>query len=171
MTSLVQIVAIAVSTALLLLVLELVRRRRLTEEYSFIWIACTLALLGLSIWRDVLHAIARWLGVFYPPAVLLLVLTAFVFVGLLYFSVTLSRQRAQIERLIEDVAILEARLRDVSGPDPTPGEPGDASANQPGARAVAAREVVTRAARQGQQAGQPRDSGRGESVGEIQAED
>jgi hypothetical protein len=115
MTSLVQIVAIAVSTALLLVVLELVRRRRLTEEYSFIWIACALALLGLSIWRDVLHAIARWMGVFYPPAVLLLVLILFVFVGLLYFSVTMSRQREQIERLIEDVAILEARLRDSAG--------------------------------------------------------
>ena len=117
MTSTVQIVAIAVSTALLLVVLELVRRRRLTEEYSFIWIAGALALLGLSIWRDVLHAIARWLGVFYPPAVLLLVLIVFVFVGLLYFSVTMSRQREQIERLIEDVAILEARLRDSAGGD------------------------------------------------------
>ena len=118
MTSLVQILAMAVSTALLLVVLELVRRRRLTEEYSFIWIACALALLGLSIWRDVLHAIARWLGVFYPPAVLLLVLIVFVFVGLLYFSVTISRQREQIERLIEDVSILEARLRDTAGPGP-----------------------------------------------------
>lgn len=117
MTSMIQVVAIAVSTALLLVVLELVRRRRLTEEYSFIWIACALALLGLSIWRDVLHAIARWLGVFYPPAVLLLVLIVFVFVGLLYFSVTMSRQREQIERLIEDVAILEARLRDSAGGD------------------------------------------------------
>ena len=120
MTSMIQVLAIAVSTALLLVVLELVRRRRLTEEYSFIWIACALALLGLSIWRDVLHAIARWLGVFYPPAVLLLVLILFVFVGLLYFSVTISRQREQIERLIEDVAILEARLRDTAGRDRPP---------------------------------------------------
>jgi hypothetical protein len=125
----IQILAIAVSSALLLVVLELVRRRRLTEEYSFIWIACALALFGLSIWRDVLHAIARWLGVFYPPAVLLLVLIVFVFVGLLYFSVMMSRQREQIERLIEDAAILEARLRDAAPRDtasdaPAGGSPG-----------------------------------------------
>ncbi len=112
MTSLVQIIAIVISAALLGLVIELVRRRQLSEEYSFIWITGAAALLVLSLWRDVLHAIARWLGVFYPPAVLLLVLTLFVFVGLLYISVTLSRQREQIERLIEQVAILEARLRD-----------------------------------------------------------
>ncbi len=112
MTSPVQVLAIVVSSALLLLVLELVRRRRLTEEYSFIWIACAVALLVLSIRRELLDAAGAWLGVYYPPAVLLLVVILFVFVGLLSFSVTISRQRAQIERLIEDVAILEARLRD-----------------------------------------------------------
>ncbi len=131
MTSMIQVVAIAVSSALLLVVLELVRRRRLTEEYSFIWIACALALLGLSIWRDVLHAIAGWLGVFYPPAVLLLVLIVFVFVGLLYFSVTMSRQREQIERLIEDVAILEARLRDSAGGNAPGGPRGEGLSGAP----------------------------------------
>ena len=54
--------------------IDLVRRRKLTEEYSFIWILCAAALLVLSLWRDILHVTARWLGVYYPPAVLLLVL-------------------------------------------------------------------------------------------------
>src|SRR5262249_11099695 len=81
MTSLVQVVAIAVSVLLLLLVLDLVRRRQLREEYSLIWIACAGALLVLSIWRDLLDALARRLGVYYPPAVLLLILILFVFVA------------------------------------------------------------------------------------------
>src|SRR4029079_5209155 len=63
----VQLAAIVVSAALLAIVLELVRRRVLTEEYSFLWIVFSLALLGLSIWRNILHAMARWLGIFYPP--------------------------------------------------------------------------------------------------------
>ena len=111
MTNTVQIVAILVSATFLVVVLDLVRRRKLTEEYSFIWIFCSLGLLGLSIWRDSLHAAARWLGVFYPPALLLLVLFFFVFVASLYFSVVISRQREQIERLVEDMAILSAELR------------------------------------------------------------
>jgi len=112
MTSLLQVVAIVVSTALLLLVLELVRRRKLTEEHSFIWIACALALLGLSIWRGLIDTVAVWLGIAYGPAVLLLVVILFGFVGALYVSVVLSHQRDQIEKLIEDVAILEATLRE-----------------------------------------------------------
>lgn len=108
----VQLLAIAVSSLLLLLVLELVRRRVLGEEYAIVWILGGIAMLALSVWRGALDAVARWLGVHYGPAVLLLLLGVFVFIGLLFFSAVVSRQRVQIERLIEDVAILEARLRE-----------------------------------------------------------
>jgi hypothetical protein len=110
-SSLIQFVAVVVSAALLGLVIELVRRRKLTEEYSFIWIVCAAALLGLSLWRRILDVTARWLGVYYPPAVLLLVLVFFVFVASLYFSVVISGQRRQIENLVEEVALLDVRLR------------------------------------------------------------
>ena len=111
MTDLVQILAVAVSAIFLVVVLELVRRRQLTEEHSFLWLLCALALLSLSLWREVLHVVADWLGIFYPPMVLLLVLILFTFGALLYFSVVISKQRQQIERLVEDVAILDAELR------------------------------------------------------------
>jgi len=110
--NLVQLGSVVVSGALLLLVVDLVRRRKLTEEYSFIWILCAAALLVLSLWRDILHVTARWLGVYYPPAVLLLVLILFVFIASLYFSVVISGQRRQIEHLVEEFALLDQRLRE-----------------------------------------------------------
>ena len=108
----IQIIAVIVSGLLLLGVLELVRRRKLTEEYSFLWILSALALVGLSLRRDVLDTAAAWLGVHYPPMVLLIVLVAMVFIASLCFSVIVSRQRQQIERLIEETAILAAELRE-----------------------------------------------------------
>ena len=116
MISRVQIVAIIVSSMLLLTVVELVRRRKLVEEYSLIWILGALALLGLSIWRHLLDRAAALIGVFYPPSLLLMLLVVMVFVGLLWFSVVLSRQRRQIDRLIEQTAILEAELRGTRRP-------------------------------------------------------
>ena len=107
----VQVVAIIVSAILLLTVVELVRRRKLVEEYSLIWILGALGLLGLSIWRHLLDRAAALVGVFYPPSLLLMLLVMMVFVGLLWFSVVLSRQRRQIDHLIEQTAILEAELR------------------------------------------------------------
>ena len=110
----VQIVAIGVSIVLLIAVLELVRRRKLVEEYSLVWILVAVGMLGLSIWRDVLDRAARSLGVFYPPSLLLLLVIVLVFVALLFFSVILSRQRQQIQRLTEETAILSAEIRDLT---------------------------------------------------------
>lgn len=120
MTDAVQIVSVAVSTALLAAVLELVRRRTLTEEYSFIWIVCGCALLGLSLWRHVLDIAASLLDVHYPPAVLLLVLTLFVVIVSLYFSVVASRQRQQIEHLVEELALLDEEVRRLKNGGPRP---------------------------------------------------
>jgi hypothetical protein len=53
------------------------------------------------------------IGIYYPPAALLLVLVLFVFVGALSFSVVVSRQRQQIERLIEDTALMDLQLREL----------------------------------------------------------
>jgi hypothetical protein len=113
MTDLTQVVAATVSTALLVLVLELVRRRKLTEEYSLLWFVCASALLLFSLWRDALHLAARALGIYYPPAVLILVLVLFVFVVSLYFSIVVSRQRQQIEHLVEELALMDADVREL----------------------------------------------------------
>ena len=134
MTERIEIVALIVSIVLLIVVLELVRRRKLTEEYSFLWILSSLVLLALSVRREILHAVARWLGVYYPPIVLVMLLIVMVFVASLCFSVIVSRQRQQIERLIEETAILSAELRDLRA---------RADLRAP----VAAGDVVARAAR------------------------
>ena len=112
MNSRIQIVAISGSVLFLLLVLELVRRRRLAEEYSALWIIAALALLGASIRRDLIDSTADWLGIYYGPAVLLLGLVVVVSAVLLWMSVILSRQQAQIDHLIEESAILSAELRE-----------------------------------------------------------
>jgi hypothetical protein len=112
-TDRVQILAIAASVVLLLVVLELVRRRRLVEEYSLLWVLAALALIGVSLRRDILDNTARWLDVHYPPAVLVLLLIFIVFVASLCFSVILSRQQQQIERLIDETAILSAEIREL----------------------------------------------------------
>ena len=113
MTDRVQVLALIGSVLFLLFVLELVRRRRLAEEYSALWIVSALALIGISLRRDVLDFAARWMGVYYPPAVLVLMLVAIISVASLSFSVILSRQQRQIDRLIEENAIMAAELREL----------------------------------------------------------
>jgi len=108
----IQIAAILVAGMLLAAVLRLVVRGRLREEYAFAWLVGSGLLLAIAIWRRSLDIAASWLGVFYPPAVLLLAVVLAVFCIGLYFSVVISKQRQQIERLVEEVALLDAEIRE-----------------------------------------------------------
>lgn len=155
MTNLVQITAVSLSVLLLALVLELVRRRKLTEEHSLIWIAGGIGLLGLSLWRDVLHVAARVMGIHYPPALLLLALTAFVFLVSLYFSVVISRQRQEIERMLEELALLDAEVR----------------ALRDSGRPVPPAKMVPDAARESTQPANPRGLAREQHVAGVQPDD
>ena len=62
------IVASLASLTFLLLILELIRRRRLDEGYALLWLGCGLLFLGFSIWRKALDYLAGMVGIYYPPA-------------------------------------------------------------------------------------------------------
>jgi len=107
----VQVVAIVASVALLLLILELVRRKRLLERYALLWLASALVLVGLAIWRGLLEDVARALGIASPPNALFLIAFGFVMALLLHFSLSVSRLSDQTKVLAQRLALLEARQR------------------------------------------------------------
>ena len=107
----IQIVAILASAALLLVILELVRQRRLLERYALLWLFSALVLLALAVWKDFLETIASAIGIIYPPNALFLVAFGFVMVLLLHFSIAVSRLADQSKVLAQRVALLEERQR------------------------------------------------------------
>jgi hypothetical protein len=109
----VSIVGALASVALLLVVLELIRSRRLRERYALLWLATGVALTVLSVWRDGLNTIAGWVGVrSYPPAVLFAVGILFILVVLLHYSTVISRLSDQNVLLAQRVALLEQELQE-----------------------------------------------------------
>lgn len=112
MDSRIQVVAIVGAALLLLTVLELVRRRRLLERYSLLWLLSSVVLLGLAIWRGFLEEVADTVGVVYPPSALFLIAFVFILLLLLHFSVVVSRLADQTKVLAQRLALLETRLRE-----------------------------------------------------------
>jgi hypothetical protein len=112
MTSLrTSIIAAVAAVALLLVVFELIRSRRLRERYALLWLATGLILVVLAAWRSGLNTIARWFGVStYPPAVLFAVGLLFVILVLLHYSTVISRLSDQNTTLAQRLALLEARM-------------------------------------------------------------
>ena len=107
----IQIVAIAVTLALLLVVLELVRRRRFLERYALVWIFSATALLALAIWKDLLVTVSSAVGIYYAPSALFVVAFGFILVLLLHFSVAVSKLADQSKVLAQRLAISEERQR------------------------------------------------------------
>ena len=103
----IQLVSIVGSALLLLLVLELVRRRRFLERYAILWLFAALLLLALGIWRDALEEIAQLVGIAAPENAFFLVAFGFTLVLLLHFSLAVSRLADQNKVLAQRVALLE----------------------------------------------------------------
>ena len=107
----IQVVAILGAVALLLVVLELVRRRRLLERYALLWLLSSVVLLGLAVWRGALDRVAEAIGVAYPPNALFLIAFGFVLLLLLHFSLAVSRLADQTKVLAQRLALVEEDQR------------------------------------------------------------
>jgi hypothetical protein len=108
-----QIFAIAGALALLLFVLELVRRRALMERYALLWMLCSVVVLGLAIWDDALTVLAKEIGIVSGPNALFLVAIGFILLLLLHFSAAMSRLSDQSKVLAQRQAILERQIREL----------------------------------------------------------
>src|SRR3954453_4354540 len=105
----IQILAIVASASLLVIVLELVRRKRFLERYALLWLFSAAILLGLSIWKGFLSTLSQAIGIAYPPNALFLVAFGFVLLLLLHFSLAVSRLSDQTKVLAQRLALLEER--------------------------------------------------------------
>lgn len=111
-----RLVAVGGSLAMLALIVELVRRRRLKEEYSVLWIVTALILLLLSSWYGLLLAITKAIGAVLPTSTLFFAGLMFVMVMLLHFSVRVSQLERTVTTLVQELGILN--VEDASEPEP-----------------------------------------------------
>jgi hypothetical protein len=107
----IQIIAVIVTAAIFLVVLELVRRRRLVERYALLWMLAALGLVVLAVWRDLLDIAADLLGIADPPNALFIVAFGIAYLLLLHFSVATSRLSEETKILAQEVARLDSELR------------------------------------------------------------
>ncbi len=106
----IQIVAITASILFLLYIARLIIKGKLREEYSIVWIVCTVVLILFSFWREGLEIIAHTLGVFEAPNLVFTGAIFAVFIYLLHLSVVVSKLHAQNKQLAQDIALLKEKM-------------------------------------------------------------
>ena len=109
---LIKILAILGSGSVLLVVIELIRRGRLKEKYSLLWLFAGGVLLVFSSSRYLLEYVAHLLGVFYPPSLLFLLAFLFLLLITLHFSVVVSGLSEKNKQLAQEVALLRQEMRE-----------------------------------------------------------
>ena len=106
--------ALVVSGALLLLILELVRRRKLREEYSWLWLLTALAIMTLALRYDFLLTMTQLIGAVVPISTLFFFGLVFLMVISISYSVRISTLSLQVKNLAQKLTILEGYVRDDS---------------------------------------------------------
>ncbi len=110
---------LAITGILLLItaVLWLVRRRKLREEYTPIWLGVAVALVVISFRLDWLIVLTRAIGAWSSSSVIFFLGEVFLVAVCLNYAVRLSQAALQIKNLAQEIALLRARLDRI---DPAP---------------------------------------------------
>jgi hypothetical protein len=102
-----QYIAIFVSIGLFLYIFYLVRKKKIREEYSLLWLFSSFVFIVFSIWRHGLEFFAKLMGIAYPPAALFLILMLAIFLILIEFSINISKLTEKNKILAQEMALLK----------------------------------------------------------------
>jgi hypothetical protein len=105
-----QIITALAAVGLTLYVLDLVRRRRLSEEYSFLWMVASVVIAILGFSTPLLKAITHALGILYEGSTVFFFGLAFATAMLLHVSVKLSRLGQENHALTRELALVRYDL-------------------------------------------------------------
>jgi len=111
--NIIQYISILGSISILVFILELIRKKKLKEEYSLIWLFFSIVFLIFSFWRHGLEMFSRFIGIDYPPSALFLILIISILSILVYFSIIISKLSEYNKELIQTVAILDMELKEI----------------------------------------------------------
>jgi len=105
--------SVFISLVFLVLVIELVRRRKLKEQYSLLWIFLSGFMVLFSLRSDLIEYFSLKIGVLYPPSALFLFGLLISLLLILHFSVIISKLTSQHIQVAQQLAILTNQVREL----------------------------------------------------------
>jgi hypothetical protein len=105
-----RIVGLLVSVVFLAAVLQLVRRGKLREEYTPIWLVVALGIMVLTVWSEGLRMITHAVGAWAESSTLFFFGQVFLLVVCLNYAVRLSTLTVRVKVLSQELALLRAEI-------------------------------------------------------------
>lgn len=105
-----KIFAIVASVLIMFLVVELVRRRKLREEYSWLWLLTGGVIILLVAWYDLLIFITHLIGAVLPTTTLFIFGLLFLMLISLHYSLQISKLSYQVKDLAQQLTLLRGKV-------------------------------------------------------------
>lgn len=113
MTSLQRLLLGLLGAGLLLITLEFIRRRKLLEEYSLLWLLTALVIVLFVLFPQVLYRLSAALQLHHLTT-MLLVTFSFLLLIVLHYSTAISQMSERQTELSQQIALLTWQLEQVS---------------------------------------------------------
>ena len=104
------VVAVMCSAAVLVFIVELLRRRQLREKYAALWLVLGVGMLVLVVFPGVLTGLAALVGVAVPVNLLFFIALLTLLAVAVHLSWELSRVEEETRSLAEEVALLRFEI-------------------------------------------------------------
>jgi hypothetical protein len=107
-----KIFAIVASILIMMIVVELVRRRRLREEYSWLWLLTGVVIILLVVWYDLLVYVTHLIGAIAPTTTLFIFGLLFLMLISLHYSLQISKLSHQVKEMAQQLTLLKGQVED-----------------------------------------------------------
>lgn len=111
-----QLTSLVIGISIGCIILTLVRKNHLLIGNSVWWLILAGASIILGVYSRLIDIIGRFLGIHYPPILLVILATGVILIKMLTMDLKQSEQERKIRRLAEKLAILEGERY----PEPLP---------------------------------------------------
>lgn len=106
--------AISISIILFIIIIDLVRRKKLREEFSWLWLLTGSVIILLAAWYDLLLFITKLIGAVLPTSTLFFFSVLFLLIISLYYSTKISSLHERVKDVAQQVAILQSEIQRLS---------------------------------------------------------
>jgi hypothetical protein len=108
-----QIIMILIGIAMLLFVLNMVRRKQVREQYALLWIISAVVITFAATFIKFVEKLSHLVGVYYPPAFLFLLAILLMFTLQFHVTTVISNLREQNRSLTQDLGLLSTEVREL----------------------------------------------------------
>ena len=102
-----KIFALFIGIGILAVILEMVRRRKLGEEYSFLWLLIGSGIVLLVLWQGLLEWVTHLIGAVASTTTIFIFGIVILVLINLHFSVKITKLSKQVKDLTQQIALIK----------------------------------------------------------------